>query len=80
MLELLLIVTVILLLLVFDQTRSSARLLARIHDDLHIVCTVLQETPEEKAEREKEGWEYAGTPNLIRQKKSENNTPVYREG
>jgi hypothetical protein len=78
-LEVILICNAILLVLVLAHARAALGVLRQLHDDLHIVCTVLQESPAERSERETEGWEYAGTPNLIRQKK-DGAVPMYREG
>jgi hypothetical protein len=62
-------------ILVLAQVRAALNSLARIHDDLRILCTVTQESPQERLEREKEGWEYSGTPNLIRQKCTRSGVP-----
>jgi len=52
--------------------------LRRANDNLRIICTVLQESPKERAEREAADWEYAATPNLIRKKHSPSGIPIYR--
>jgi hypothetical protein len=67
------------LILLSAQLHAAWKMLARIHNDLRIVCTVLQESPEERSTREEEDWEYSGTPNLIRQKRSENGVPFHKE-
>ena len=54
-------------------------MLVRIHDDLRMISTVLQESPAEHTEREKEGWEYSGTPNLVRQKRTKTGVPFYKK-
>jgi hypothetical protein len=67
------------LALLLRELRAASKGLERIHDDLRIVSTVMQESPEERSQREKEGWEYAGTPNLIRQKHTQSGVPVYKQ-
>jgi hypothetical protein len=77
--EVVLLCIFIVLILLLAQVRAASNRLARIHNDLRIVCTVLQESPAEKSEREKEDWEYSCTPNLIRQKRSKSGVPFYKE-
>ena len=69
----------VVLVLLLAQVRAASNSLSRIHDDLRIACTVLQESPAEKSEREMAGWEYFRTPNLTRQKRSESGVPSYKE-
>ena len=63
------------LILLLLKVTAAAKSLSRINDNLRIVCAVLQETPEERSEREAGDWMYAHNPNLIQQKRSVNGVP-----
>ncbi len=77
--EAVLLCILIVLVLILAQARAASNSLSRIHDDLRIVCTVLQESPAEKLERETADWEYFRTPNLIRHKSSDGGVAFYKE-
>jgi hypothetical protein len=71
------VLVLILLLLIFLAFKAFeiVKSLDRINGNLRIACTVIQESPEERAEREGQDLRYVHTPNLTQKKHSPNGVP-----